>query len=156
MKEIGSKGRTIFPAFPSLPDILHTWECPVFSVDPSVQPTAASFLSLLGDCRLGQALSDGRGWRSKLMPDKYSLPLWSDSVTDCRQKKQNSYSENTLLNICFCFSFSSNTMTLMYSINSVQINYLKQQLIKTMVSSCEASSRLHNITENTWTIWIFP
>lgn len=61
---------------------LHTWVC----VDPSVQPSAASLLSLLDGCISGPALSDGRGWRSELRPEKHSLPLWSDILTGCRKQ----------------------------------------------------------------------
>ena len=61
---------------------VHTWECPVSSVDPPVQQTAASLLNLLDDCSSPPALSDGRGWSSELRPEKHSLPLWSDILTD--------------------------------------------------------------------------
>ena len=76
---------------------LHTWECPVSSVDPSLQPTAASPLSLLDDCSSGPALSDGRGWSSELRPEKHSLPLWSDSLTGCKHTKQHTWSHHLRL-----------------------------------------------------------
>ena len=66
---------------------VHTWECPVSSVDPQVQQSAASPLSLLDDCSSGPALSDGRGWSLELRPEKHSLPLWLDILTDCRHRK---------------------------------------------------------------------
>ena len=92
----------MFPALPPLSDIvcgcsrpLHTWVC----VDPSVQPSAASLLSLLDGCSSGPALSDRRGWRSQLQPEKHSLPLWSDSLTGCRHTKQHRNSERTAMKL---------------------------------------------------------
>ena len=64
---------------------LEFWVC---RLDPPVEQTAASLLSLLDDCSSGPALSDGRGWISELRPEKHSLPLWSDILTACRHTKQ--------------------------------------------------------------------
>ena len=66
---------------------VHTWECPVSSVDPSVQQTEVSLLTFLDDCSSAPALSDGRGWSSELRPEKHSLPLWPDILTDLKYKK---------------------------------------------------------------------
>ena len=59
----------------------NTWEYLVSSLNPPVQLRVASFLRLLDDCSSGPALSDGRGWTSWPRPEKYSLPLWSNSPT---------------------------------------------------------------------------
>ena len=64
---------------------LEFWVC---RLDPPVEQTAASLLSLLDDCSSGPALSDGRGSISELRPEKHSLPLWSDILTACRHTKQ--------------------------------------------------------------------
>lgn len=61
---------------------IHTWQCPVSNVDSAVQQTAASLLNLLDGCSSGQALSNVRGWNSELRPERHSLPLWPDNLTD--------------------------------------------------------------------------
>ena len=70
---------------------LHTWECPVSSVDPPVQQRAAQLQSLLGDCSSGPALSGGRGWSSELRPEKHSLPVWPGSQTSYTHTHTNYY-----------------------------------------------------------------
>lgn len=64
-----------------------TWECPVSTVDPPGKQMASSLWRLLGDCTLGPALLNGRCW----MPEQasWSLVLWWDSLTICKQTRQH-------------------------------------------------------------------
>ena len=69
-------------------------------MDSGVQQRDASLLNPAGRYYSGPALSDGRGWISELRPEKYSLHLWSDSLTDWTQSKVCFSLKQKLLNHC--------------------------------------------------------
>lgn len=87
-----SSDRWFLSALPVLSAIIcggissvHTWQCPVSSVDPPLEHTAP-VLRLLDGCSSGLTVWDGTGWTLGLRPEKNILPLWSDILTICNTK----------------------------------------------------------------------